>query len=128
PFYFYPVVLLLLTLPRTAFFLDAFTGLRRWAWRSSHGSSRLLVFVLAWIVFPVLFFSFSGSKLPGYILPTLPAALIFIGLKIEERRRWPIISTGLFLLIVGIGGMFYGVRIARLTVACTALAAAPVIA
>lgn len=30
-------------------------------------------FLLAWVVLPVIFFSLSGSKLPTYILPLLPA-------------------------------------------------------
>jgi 4-amino-4-deoxy-L-arabinose transferase-like glycosyltransferase len=125
PFYFYLVILLLLTLPWAAFLVDAFTGIRRWKWRSADESSKLLVFVLAWVVFPVLFFSFSGSKLPGYILPTLPAALILIGLTIERGRRWAFVITALFLLTLGIGGAVYGLRIADLTRLCTVLAAAP---
>ena len=31
---------------------------------------------MAWMLVPLVFFSLSGSKLPGYILPALPAALI----------------------------------------------------
>lgn len=38
--------------------------------------SALKTFSLAWLLVPLVFFSFSGSKLPGYILPALPAALI----------------------------------------------------
>ncbi len=38
--------------------------------------SRLSTFAFAWLVIPLVFFSFSGSKLPGYILPALPAALV----------------------------------------------------
>ena len=36
----------------------------------------LKTFSLAWLLVPLVFFTFSGSKLPGYILPSLPAALI----------------------------------------------------
>ncbi|MDQ3131563.1 MAG: glycosyltransferase family 39 protein [Acidobacteriota bacterium] len=39
--------------------------------------SPLSSFALAWLLVPLVFFSVSGSKLPGYILPALPAALIF---------------------------------------------------
>ncbi len=38
--------------------------------------SRLSTFAFAWLLVPLVFFSFSGSKLPGYILPALPAALV----------------------------------------------------
>ena len=36
-------------------------------------------FALAWLLVPLVFFTFSGSKLPGYILPALPAAIILAG-------------------------------------------------
>ncbi len=36
----------------------------------------LRTFAFAWLAVPLVFFSFSGSKLPGYILPALPAAII----------------------------------------------------
>lgn len=36
----------------------------------------LRIFSVAWLLVPLVFFTFSGSKLPGYILPALPAALI----------------------------------------------------
>jgi 4-amino-4-deoxy-L-arabinose transferase-like glycosyltransferase len=123
PFYFYPAIVLLLTLPWAAFFLDAFNGIRRWQWRGAGKHERVLIFVFAWIVFPVLFFSFSSSKLPGYILPTLPAALIVISLKIEEPKRWAVIATGLLLLVMASGGLFYGVRVAHLPGLCISLAA-----
>jgi 4-amino-4-deoxy-L-arabinose transferase-like glycosyltransferase len=45
---------------------------------SSSGSliSLLQIFGLCWLAVPLIFFSFSGSKLPGYILPAVPAAII----------------------------------------------------
>src|SRR5438552_8396106 len=36
----------------------------------------LRLFSFAWLIFPIVFFSFSGSKLPGYILPAVPAAVL----------------------------------------------------
>jgi 4-amino-4-deoxy-L-arabinose transferase-like glycosyltransferase len=47
-----------------------------------HSSSPLLKvrrFAAAWLLVPLVFFSFSGSKLPGYVLPALPAAMILTG-------------------------------------------------
>jgi 4-amino-4-deoxy-L-arabinose transferase-like glycosyltransferase len=60
--------------------------------------SPLLLFSIAWLLVPLVFFSFSGSKLPGYILPSLPPALIiaafgvvrFIGTS--ERRKFVVIG------------------------------------
>ena len=37
------------------------------------------LFVLAWLLPPLLFFSLAGSKLPGYILPCLPPLALLIG-------------------------------------------------
>ena len=47
-----------------------------------HSPSPLLkvrLFATAWLLVPLVFFSFSGSKLPGYVLPALPAAMILAG-------------------------------------------------
>ena len=77
PFYFFLWVLPLMTIPWLPFFIAA---LWRFARRLQSGErddrSNLRLFALAWIALPVLFFSFSGSKLPGYILPAVPATVI----------------------------------------------------
>ena len=36
-------------------------------------------FLVLWALFPIIFFSFSGSKLPGYILPSIPPLAILTG-------------------------------------------------
>jgi 4-amino-4-deoxy-L-arabinose transferase-like glycosyltransferase len=47
------------------------------------------VFALAWLLLPIVFFSFSSSKLPGYILPSLPAAAFLIAdYLIHSNSRW----------------------------------------
>jgi len=96
--------------------------------------SRLMVFSLAWLLFPIIFFSFSGSKLPGYILPVLPAALMLIGTRVtraqlDGRPLWPIRTTGAIWLLIGSGGLVYALRIAHLpTVTSILAAAAPIVA
>jgi 4-amino-4-deoxy-L-arabinose transferase-like glycosyltransferase len=51
----------------------------------------LTLFLLLWTLIPVVFFSFSQSKLPGYILPAVPPALIlaaeYLHRRMEERDR-----------------------------------------
>jgi 4-amino-4-deoxy-L-arabinose transferase-like glycosyltransferase len=88
PFWFFWLVLPLMTIPWLPFFLASIWNLikdffqRRDAETPNENEklstldSRLSTFALAWLLVPLLFFSFSGSKLPGYILPALPAALI----------------------------------------------------
>jgi len=48
-------------------------------WRSSPRTSRTDLFLLLWLVLPLVFFSLAGSKLPGYILPCLPPLAILTG-------------------------------------------------
>lgn len=132
PFYFYLVVLLMLVVPWVPFLIDALFEVRNWKWRGQDSASRLLVFSFAWVLFPVLFFSFSSSKLPGYILPVVPPALILIGSSLTRfqtagRPRWPIRLTGVLWFAVGLGAVSYGLRVEHLSTACTALAAAPII-
>ena len=89
PIYFYLVIILLLTLPWTPFFVAALTKLRTWTWRGGDALSVVRVFALAWLALPILFFSFSGSKLPGYILPSLPAVAFLISdYLIHAKSRW----------------------------------------
>jgi 4-amino-4-deoxy-L-arabinose transferase-like glycosyltransferase len=44
-------------------------------------------FLVLWALFPILFFSFSGSKLPGYILPSIPPITILTGDYLNRIRR-----------------------------------------
>lgn len=44
-------------------------------------------FLVLWAVFPILFFTFSKSKLPGYILPSIPPVTILTGDYLNRIRR-----------------------------------------
>jgi 4-amino-4-deoxy-L-arabinose transferase-like glycosyltransferase len=79
PFWFFVPITLAALLPWAALLWPAGQeGLRLWRAKSWHDSPGL--FFACWAVFPVLFFSFSQSKLPGYILPSVPPlALICAG-------------------------------------------------
>lgn len=96
PFYFFFWVLPLMTLPWMPFFLAAvwgnFKALIRRAQQPSQsviGPSPLLVFSIAWLTVPLVFFSFSGSKLPGYILPAVPPAIVIAALLVNELTNKP---------------------------------------
>jgi 4-amino-4-deoxy-L-arabinose transferase-like glycosyltransferase len=71
PFWFFGPIVLLALLPWTAFLWPAAReGFRLWrehSWANSPG-----FFFACWAIVPVVFFSFSQSKLPGYILPAIP--------------------------------------------------------
>ena len=86
PIYFYPAIILMLALPWTPFLVEALFKARRWAWRGDEAPSIVRSFSFAWLLAPIVFFSFSGSKLPGYILPTLPAAALLIADVLRPKR------------------------------------------
>jgi hypothetical protein len=76
----------LLSLPWAPYLIVALVKARRWVWRGNDPGSIVRVFALAWLVMPIVFFSFSGSKLPGYILPALPAAALLAADWIAARN------------------------------------------
>jgi 4-amino-4-deoxy-L-arabinose transferase-like glycosyltransferase len=72
PFWFYVPVLLIAFVPWTlALLWSAALSLQQLRNRKRYSDST--IFFLAWAIFCVFFFSISKSKLPGYILPAIPA-------------------------------------------------------
>ncbi len=70
----------------------------------------MVLFALAWMLVPLVFFSFSGSKLPGYILPAVPAAIVLTGIfawqKVSMSKEWnaglKILAVATLVVILGI--------------------------
>ena len=116
PIYFYPVIILMLALPWTSYLIVALAKVRRWQWRSVDNLSIVRVFSLAWLLLPLVFFSFSGSKLPGYVLPVVPAVALLVSDRLTRifNPRWPLIIAGLTVVLVVIvlnfGAMRYASR------------------
>ena len=107
PFWFYAPVLLFAFLPWTVIVLSYFcTGaFRLWRTRRMTASAWLVV---SWVAFCVTFFSISLSKLPGYVLPAVPAlGLLFTGELVERTKknvldaRWSCLGMSLTLIAVG---------------------------
>ena len=106
PFWFYLPVLLVAFLP--------WTGSLIWTVRAGSAQfaktrkvSPHALFVLSWALFVLLFFSFSISKLPGYVLPAVPA----IGLLMtrgctafvqayQKSFRLGLLTSALFLFVL----------------------------
>jgi 4-amino-4-deoxy-L-arabinose transferase-like glycosyltransferase len=101
-FYFYLPVLLMLTLPWTFLMISALR-------RRFDRNDALLAW---WIVLPIVFFSFSVSKLPGYILPVVPAfAMLCARELLRERSR--LFRIGVFIeagtmVFIGVAFGFFG--------------------
>jgi 4-amino-4-deoxy-L-arabinose transferase-like glycosyltransferase len=87
PFWFYLPVTLGLALPWTAYLVNGIAGAAGTNARAEDAGSKLRVLALAWLVVPVLFFSASGSKLPGYVLPALPGAALLAGDGLHRYLR-----------------------------------------
>jgi 4-amino-4-deoxy-L-arabinose transferase-like glycosyltransferase len=100
PLWFYEPVLALGLVPWTAFLcLTVRDGVR--AWHAKRLQASVGLFFACWVVFPVLFFSFSQSKLPGYVLPALPPLALLLARSIMRAReeqdrlaRWAIAGVG----------------------------------
>ncbi len=78
PWWFYLPVLAGLLLPW--FPLLLLVG-RRAAYRD-----RRRLYLLAWVVFGMVFFTAATNKLPGYLLPLLPAAAALMGLALDAAQ------------------------------------------
>jgi len=110
PFWYYLPVALLAVMPWTVIAIRALidgiqTSVCEWRARGSSAcvpcanrpGDAFPEFLVLWAVIPILFFSFSQSKLPGYILPSIPPITILTGDYLFRRRqlglsRWVLIG------------------------------------
>ncbi len=105
PFYFFLWVLPVMTLPWLPFFLVSIwnyvknlfydknaKALNNRSLYLPFAHSPILLFSASWLLVPLVFFSLSGSKLPGYILPAVPAAIVFTAVYVfeltQKSTRW----------------------------------------
>ena len=116
PFYFFFWVLPLMTVPWTPFFVASLVSLAKTELArlrdgntTRHPEFSLKIYAVVWMAVPLVFFSFSGSKLPGYILPAVPAAMILTGVYVFRfvqhgqlrRQLVKAVAGGTFLVVVG---------------------------
>ena len=88
--YFFPIALIGL-LPWTALAVASVVETIR-AWWAERGEGLqqddlLDIFLVIWLLVPVIFFSLSQSKLPGYILPALPAGTLLTSEYVRRRAE-----------------------------------------
>ena len=93
PFWFYLPVFLLAMMPWTLVLIFAIVERARLIWSEgkekdafSSPEDSWQLFLLIWMLVPVLFFSASQSKLPGYILPAVPAGALLVTEYLAARR------------------------------------------
>jgi len=90
PFWYYIPVALIGLLPWTIFAITALVdSIRDWRFSVSEpqGAEDLRTFLTIWFLLPIAFFSLSQSKLPGYILPAMPAAAILLADFVLRREQ-----------------------------------------
>ncbi len=88
PFWYYFPVTALALVPCTVFAIAAcIPAIKLW-FRSAKAASELdfRSFALCWLLVPVFFFSISQSKLPGYILPAVPAGALLLAEYLREHQ------------------------------------------
>jgi 4-amino-4-deoxy-L-arabinose transferase-like glycosyltransferase len=114
PFWFYIPVVLIALVPWTLVLLWAI-AIRLFHRERKFEFSPLTTFLLSWAIFCLVFFSISRSKLPGYILPAIPAiglllARSYVILSDQNERSlrwllsaWAILTIPAALLLIGLG-------------------------
>ncbi len=89
PFWYFVPVTLLGLLPWTALTLVSIFRIRRTsaAKQADEPHNTLSCFLLIWLIVPIVFFSISQSKLPGYVLPAIPAGVLLAALYVQRTTR-----------------------------------------
>jgi 4-amino-4-deoxy-L-arabinose transferase-like glycosyltransferase len=121
PFWYYLVVVFLGMMPWTVVAIRALidgvlTSVAEWRLRHSkiaapcadRPGDAFPEFLVLWALIPIVFFSFSRSKLPGYILPAIPPIGILTGDYLFRRRQaglnlWELIGHA---VVCGVMTMF----------------------
>lgn len=110
PFWYYLPITAVALMPWTVFVIVAFVESVRtwWAERKSVSPEpdlewQFSLFACCWLVVPVGFFSLSQSKLPGYILPAIPAGAVLLADYLRrhlahEEEEQESVSKGLAVL------------------------------
>ena len=96
PFWFYAPVLIAGLFPWSPLLLLLFA--------KQLYNDRRAVFLAAWFAWGFVFFSASRNKLPGYLLPLLPAIAALLGLALAKARRR---SAGMIALLAACAGLLW---------------------
>ena len=119
PWYFYLPYCFILLFPWSLFLPLAIARLQFWrkkVWASTPRNRQLGLFCFVWFMVILVFFSAAATKLPGYILPIVPAGAIMITLFWGEEmlvnrekvyQQWPFLTSGIITTV-----LFFGLAIA----------------
>jgi 4-amino-4-deoxy-L-arabinose transferase-like glycosyltransferase len=113
PFWFYVPILLLSLMPWTLWFILAVVERVRLLWSEGKNAFATAedswqLFLLIWLLVPVVSFSASQSKLPGYILPAIPAGALLVSEYLATRHTE---ETGISLSLAAVHGALCGLLV-----------------
>jgi 4-amino-4-deoxy-L-arabinose transferase-like glycosyltransferase len=99
PWWFFAAVLAAGSVPWTLSALRIVVG----GWRREHPAGfDARAFLWVWVVFVLVFFSLSDSKLMPYILPVMPALAVLVACSPPAALRRDCLITGIFTLLCGV--------------------------
>jgi 4-amino-4-deoxy-L-arabinose transferase-like glycosyltransferase len=101
PWYYFLVLLLPASLP----WLPLLPASLAQARQRMAGRFQAMRLLLVWIVFILAFFSYSSSKLPGYMLPVFPALALLAGVYLERAARAAALAVAALLALIGAAGL-----------------------
>ena len=130
PFWYYLVVVLLAVMPWTVIAVRALvdgvlTSVAEWRIRRDRPSKPAFdpskpcagrpgdafpEFLVLWALIPIVFFSISQSKLPGYILPAIPPITILTGDYLFRQRknglnRWVLLGHAVLCAVMAVAAL-----------------------
>ena len=123
PFWYYLVVVVLSLMPWTVIAIRALidgiqTSVAEWRLRRlnpgkpapGRPGDAFPEFLVLWALIPIFFFSLSQSKLPGYILPSIPPITILTGDYLFRRRgpglsRWVLLGHAALCAVMAMFGL-----------------------
>ncbi len=92
PFWFFGPIILAATIPWTILLLPLAIAAMNRARAGGQWKDSPALFFSAWAIFPVLFFSFSESKLPGYVLPAVPPLILLLATISARWLKTPLLD------------------------------------
>lgn len=123
PFWYYLIVVVLAMMPWTIIAVRALadgiqTSVAEWRLRRLNPKRKVPKrpgdafpeFLVLWALIPIVFFSFSQSKLPGYILPSIPPLAILTGDYLFRRRKpglnsWVLLGHALLCAVMTVAAL-----------------------
>jgi 4-amino-4-deoxy-L-arabinose transferase-like glycosyltransferase len=101
PFWYFGPIFLLGILPWLPLLFTVFFGVD-WHRQFRTALNSPALFIGSWTLFTILFFSLSQSKLPGYILPTIPPAVLLLAKSLQRQFEQRKGATQVLVASVGI--------------------------